>query len=163
MDGRPDGRFARRELAKRIRLAFTSEGVAATAELLEGEAPRTCDAVWSALPFVGEAHHGIYSGSECVLLLPEIVRVGPENATHEVSPGDIGFANIVPGQSWVVEKEFSEICWFYGRDARPSFPEGPCPVNLFARIVEGAGAFNAVCFRMRREGVKPFSIEREPE
>jgi hypothetical protein len=37
--------------------------------------------------------------------------------------------------------------------------EGPAPVNLFARIVEPADAFYAVCRRLRREGVKPVRIE----
>lgn len=113
-----------------------------------------------ALPASGEAHHAIYSGSECVLLMPTPLRVEAENATSEVSPGDVGFAWFAPGSSWVVEKEFAEICWFYDRDARPSMPEGPVPVNIFARIVEGAEGFFAVCRRTRREGVKPFTIER---
>jgi hypothetical protein len=147
-------------VARQIRLIFLTEGVSALAELREEEAPETCAAVWKALPARGEAHHAIYSGSECVLLLPEVVRVPPENATTDVSPGDVGFVWLTPESSWVVDKEFAEIVWFYDRDARPSMPEGPTPVNLFARITEGAESFYAVCRRMRREGVKPLSIER---
>jgi hypothetical protein len=150
-------------MARRLRLTFLTEDVSALAELREEEAPETCEAVWAALSVRGEAHHAIYSGSECVLLLPEIVRLPPENATYDVSPGDVGFAWFQIGASWVVDREFSEICWFYDRDARPTMPEGPTPVNLFARVTEGAEAFYAVCRRMRREGVKPFSIERVEE
>jgi hypothetical protein len=137
-----------------------TEGVSALAELREEDAPQTCAAVWDVLPVSGETHHAIYSGSECVLLLPEAVRVSPENATSDVAPGDVAFAWFAPGSSWVVDREFAEVCWFYDRDARPSMPEGPTPVNLFARIIEGAAPFYAVCRRMRREGVKAFSIER---
>ena len=147
-------------MARRIRLTFETEGVSALAVLREEEAPQTCAAVWEALPARGEAHHAIYSGSECVLVLPQQVRVPPENATSEVTPGDVGFTWFAPGASWVVEREFAEVCWFYDRDARPSMPEGPVPVNLFARITEGAEPFYAVCRRMRREGVKAFAIER---
>lgn len=147
-------------MPRRIRLTFTSEGVSALADLLEEAAPKTCAAIWNSLPAEGEAHHAIYSGSECVLLLPVVLRVEKENATSEVSPGDVGFAWFQPGDSWVVEKEFAEICWFYDRDARPSMPEGPVPINVFARVTDGADAFFAVCRRMRREGVKPFRVER---
>jgi len=147
-------------MPRHIRLTFPAEGVSAIAELLEDRAPKTCAAIWNALPVSGETHHAIYSGSECVFLLPAVLRVEPENATSDVSPGDVGFAWFLPGSSIVVDREFAEICWFYDRDARPSMPEGPVPVNLFARITEGADAFFAVCRRMRREGVKPVIIER---
>lgn len=147
-------------MARKIRLTFLTEGVSAIAELLETEAPKTCAAVWEALPVRGESHHAIYSGSEAVLLLPEMVRVEPENATAEVATGDVGYTYFLPGSSKTVETEFSEICWFYHWDARPSMWEGPAPVNIFARITEGAEPFYAVCKRMRREGVKSFSIER---
>jgi hypothetical protein len=130
------------------------------AELREAEAPRTCATVWEALPMGGEVHHAIYSGSECCLILPEVLRVAPENASADVSPGDVGFVWFAPGSSRALDKEIAEIVWFYDDDARPSMPEGPVPVNLFARIVEGADAFHAVCRRMRREGVKPVAISR---
>lgn len=112
------------------------------------------------MPVAGDCHHAIYSGSECVLMLPEILRVEPENASADPQIDDVGFAWITPALSWVVENEFSEICWFYGKDGKPRMPEGPFPVSLFARIVEGQEAFYAVCKRMRREGVKPLRIER---
>lgn len=147
-------------MARRIRLTFVTEGVSALATLREEEAPRTCAAIWDVLPASGETHHAIYSGSECVLVLPEVVRVSPENASSEVTSGDVGFAWFAPGASWVVDREFAEVCWFYDRDACPRMPEGPTPVNLFAHITESAESFYAVCRRMRREGVKAFSIER---
>jgi hypothetical protein len=147
-------------VARKIRLTFQTEGVSAIAELLEEAAPKTCTAIWEALPIRGEAHHAIYSGSEAVLLLPEMVRVEPEHATADVSTGDVGYAWFLPGSSKTVDSEFSEICWFYNWDARPSMWEGPVPVNIFARITANAEPFFGVCWRMRREGVKPLLIER---
>jgi hypothetical protein len=147
-------------MARKIRLTFLNEGVSVIAEMLEKEAPSTCEAIWNALPVSGESHHAIYSGSEAVLILPEMVRIEPENATADVSTGDVGYAWFLPGSSATVEREFSEICWFYHWDARPSMWEGPAPVSIFARILGDADPFYAVCRRMRREGVKPLSIER---
>jgi hypothetical protein len=150
-------------VARKIRLTFTAERVSAIAEMLEEEAPSTCEAIWNALPVHGESHHAIYSGSEVVLILPEMVRVEPENATAYVSTGDVGYTYFLPGSSATVETQFSEICWFYHWDARPSMWEGPAPVSIFARITDGADPFYAVCRRMRREGVKPLAIERVEE
>lgn len=150
-------------MARQIRFTFTAEGVSAIAELLEEAAPNTCNAIWDALPVSGESHHAIYSGSEAVLLLPEMVRVEPENATTEVTTGDVGYTYFLPGASVTVDTEFSEICWFYHWDARPSMWEGPTPVSIFARFTEGAEPFYAACKRMRREGVKPLTIERVEE
>ena len=39
-------------------------------------------------------------------------------------------------------------------------PDGPVAVNLFARMIGDAGDFFAVCYRIRREGVKRVRIER---
>jgi hypothetical protein len=55
--------------------------------------------------------------------------------------------------------DFAEICWFYDLDAEPRMWEGPVPVSIFARIIEPANEFYAVCRRMRREGVKTLSME----
>src|SRR5436309_2232304 len=148
---------------RQIRLTFVTEGVSAVADLLEDAAPATCAAVWGALSLSGEAHHAVYSGSECVLVMPETIRIDPENASSDVTTGEVAFTWFAAGASYHVKRDFSEICWFYDRDARPSMPEGPVPVSCFARFRDGSEAFYAVCHRMRREGVKPLAIERVPE
>jgi hypothetical protein len=147
-------------MSRQIRLTFATEGVSAIADLLEDVAPETCAAVWNALPAANESHHAIYSGSECVLVLPETLRLAAENATSDVTTGDVGFTWFAAGSARGVERDFAEVCWFYDQDSRPSMAEGPVPVNIFARIREGGDAFYAVCRRMRREGVKPLVIER---
>jgi hypothetical protein len=50
----------------------------------------------------------------------------------------------------------------YDYDARPSMWEGPVEVNVFARIVEPVDAFYAMGRRLRREGVKPLTVEGAP-
>ena len=142
-----------------LRLSFSSERTTAFAELLWKEAPRTCDAISRLLPLSGVAHHAIYSGSECVMLLDKVLRLDPENASSNVSRGDVAFTWMAAGSSYGVNNDFSEICWFYDIDAQPRMSEGPVAVNIFARIVEPAMEFYAVCHRMRRDGIKPLKIE----
>jgi len=77
---------------------FLDEGVAASAALLrEREAPETCRAVLDALPAVGLARHGIYSGSEVYLVLPVLLAPPREHATTIVRPGDVGFLTVEKG------------------------------------------------------------------
>ena len=146
----------------RIELAFVDEDVVAVAELLEREAPRTCAAVIALLPQLREAHHAIYSGSEVALILDRDVPVPQENATHRVMPGDVAFTRFDGGVRYGFPDSFSELCWFYDRDATPSMSDGPVPVNIFARIVEGFEPFSGVCRRMRREGVKKIEVRIAP-
>ena len=96
------------ELA-RIQLAFPEENVAATATLLWEEAPITCNAVAGILPVAGVAHHGVYSGSEAVLILADLLCLAPEHATADVTRGDVAFTWIAAGSSYGVDHDFSEI------------------------------------------------------
>ena len=146
-------------MPKRIKITFTEENVSAIAELLEDDAPKTCEAVLSLLPQEGAAHHATYSGSEVVLILDRIIDVGQENATIMVIPGDVAFTTFEGGKIFGFPDTFSEIAVFYARDAIPSMPNGPVPMNIFGRITEGLEAFAEVSFKMRRSGVKPLFIE----
>jgi hypothetical protein len=136
---------------------FLEEGVAASARLLQEQAPDTCRAVLDALPAAGSARHGIYSGSEVYLVLPELLTPPREHATSIVGTGDVGFLTVEKGSGYGIEEAYSEVCWFYDLDATPSMPEGPIAVNVFARLYE-AEAFFAVCRRMRMEGSKRVEI-----
>jgi hypothetical protein len=140
-------------------IAFPGEGIEARAPLLTDLAPRTCEAVWAALPARGQARHGIYSGSEVYLILPELMRIPPENATTRVVPGDVAFGWFAAGSFYGAREDYCEVCWFYDRDATPSTPEGPVPVSLFARL-EQAEALFEVCTRMRLEGAKEVELRR---
>ena len=145
-------------MARRIVLRFVDEGVEATAELLEEQAPRTCASVVDLLPQQGEAFHAIYSGSEIAFVLDRFVDLPKENATTRVLPGDVAYTQFEGGVLYGFPDSFSELCWFYDRDAVPSMPDGPVAVNVFARIVEGFDAFAAVCRRTRREGAKQIEV-----
>jgi Protein of unknown function (DUF3830) len=146
------------QVSDEIVFRFLDERVAAPARLLRGEeAPETCRAVLDALPATGLARHGIYSGSEVYLILPELLAPRREHATTIVGPGDVGFLTVEKGSGYGVAESYSEVCWFYDLDATPSMPEGPIAVNVFARLYD-ADAFFAVCRRMRLEGAKRVEI-----
>jgi hypothetical protein len=145
-------------MPRRIKLTFTNENVSAIAELLEDQAPKTCAAVLAALPQSGEAHHATYSGSETVLILDRDLGVGMENATIRVIPGDVAYTRFEGGIIYGFPETFSEIAVFYDRDAVPSMPNGPVPMNIFGRITDGFEEFAATCRQMRRTGVKPLTI-----
>jgi hypothetical protein len=136
---------------------FVDEGVAARASLLRERAPETCAAVVGALPAAGLARHGVYSGSEVYLILPEVLTPPREHATTIVGPGDVGFLTVAKGSGYGIDEDYSEVCWFYDLDATPSMPEGPIAVNIFARLHD-AEAFFALCRRMRLEGAKRVEI-----
>jgi len=142
----------------RIRFTFPAEQVSADAELLWYQVPKTSAAITEAPPCRGTAHHGIYSGNECVLLLEEVRRLARENATAKVTRGEVAFTWMAAGSSYGVNSDFAEICWFYDIDAEPRMWEGPNPVNVFARVI-APDDFYGLCLRMRREGVKPCHLD----
>ena len=115
------------------------EGLVARAELWDERAPRTCALVWDLLPLTGHAHHAIYSGAEVALVLPAYHALEPEHATSAVLPWEIGFVSLRRADHFDVEADFSELCFFYDRGARPSMLEGPVKVNLFAALRLRAG------------------------
>ena len=142
-------------------LRFVDEAAVARVKLQWDQAPATCAGIVDLLPTQGTAHHGIYSGSECVYLLPDVLRLEDENATSDVRKGQVGFTWMAAGSAYGVNADFAEICWFYDLDAKPQMWEGPVTVNLFGEIVEPADDFYAVCYRMRREGCKLLVIEAQ--
>jgi len=146
----------------RLSITFVDEGVTAIAELFENEAPKSVAAVLSALPQVGDAHHATYSGSECAFILNRDLGIGMENATSKVLPGDLAYTRFEGGVMFGFPNSFSELAWFYDRDAVPSMPEGPVPVNIIGTFTEGFEEFRAMCRRMRREGVKRVEIKALP-
>jgi len=141
---------------------FPDDGVTCPARLLLEHAPETCRAVMAALPVTGSARHGIYSGSEVYLVLPELLAPPREHATTIVGPGDVGFLTVEKGSGYGIAEAYSEICWFYDLDATPSMPEGPVAVNVFARLYDADDLF-AVCRRMRLEGAKTVEVARASE
>jgi hypothetical protein len=149
-----------RGMMRLIEFVAEDESITARAALWEDRAPQTCKLVWEMLPVTAYFHHAIYSGSEVAMMLPTYMPMGEENATYIVETGEIGFLSLQAKNFFEVDADFSEIAFFYGRGARPSMMEGPVRLNLFAHFVSGEKELYALCYRMRKEGQKRFTIRR---
>ena len=90
------------------------------AELLERERPRTCEAIWRALPLESELE--IWK-KEVYFEIP--VKIEPESPTSKTMAGDVSYWPEGPG-----------FCIFFGRSQPIS------PVNTFARVKSGAENFH---------------------
>jgi hypothetical protein len=147
-------------MSKQLRLVLLDAGVTATATLLESDAPRTCQAIWEALPFEGELNHGIWSGPETYLLIDPSIRVPAENQTVQTQAGEIGYYTQEGGTIVDWPDDISELAFFYGRGARPGMPTGPVAVNLFAKVTDNLEEFARACDGIRRSGVTRLRVER---
>ncbi len=145
------------------RIAIRLGKATLTAQLLEEEAPRTCQAIWELLPLEGQAKPGLVSGSEAYLTLKGGSGIPFENQTIYPIPGDIVFylqpSTYVDPEVGGAERHRETIGVMYGL-AQVCGPVVPLPLNLFATAVEGLSEFSAEVARMRREGFGPLTISR---
>lgn len=136
-------------------------------ELLWDDAPRTCAAVWSALPIAKPAFHGRRSGQELFFLADPFENPGPENARIAVEAGDVAFVYMPP--SWRDDhEEFTrddrglfDIAVMYGPDAMMRGPDAPVTVNRFGRVAgEDLPGLAEIGSRMWLEGCENIALRR---
>lgn len=161
-------------MPRKIEVVLEQRGVRAVAELLEDEAPKTCEAVWNALPQTGGVHHAKWANNEIYILTPPFApeEPGRENATVFPIPGDLLYFFIPPGgpvsPAWreqCAATGLIDLAIFYGRNNYLHGPEGHMPGNLFATVTEGLKEFAAACqdvFRNGMEGER-LTFRRLPE
>jgi Protein of unknown function (DUF3830) len=135
-----------------IEIAFQRREARCVAQLLDAQAPRTCRAVWDALPQGGDAFHGKYARNEVYTLVEDFAPEPPgrENTTITPIPGDVC-------AFWFTGQELGSASHGYSEERRPAedrmivdlalFYErnnlllnpdvGWVPGNVFATIVEG--------------------------
>jgi hypothetical protein len=139
-------------MARRITISLDKRGVSCVARLLDELAPRTCAAVWDALPQSGDAYHAKYARNEIYALLPAFAEAAPgmENPTVTPIPGDVcyfGFEAWQIGNAAYGYQEGSQahsgehvvdLALFYGRNnLLINGDQGWIPGNVFATIEEG--------------------------
>jgi hypothetical protein len=151
-------------MMRRVRIAFGDGSGSAIADLLEDDAPNTCDGLWQLLPLRLSAVHDIWSGHEVLAHLDPKLIFPPENVlTYTPIPGDIFYyyrpPHYVRGAPYG-RVESAELGFVYDRDTRPQGPRGPEAVNLFAHISSGLEAFASGCREMITHGQKELLIER---
>jgi len=161
-------------VARKISLTYTKCGTTAVAELLDDDAPVTCEALWQALatPAVNWGVHAMYVGREVAFDLPHGSRLAdplslpPENQTLFPLPGEICFKYFRarelagPGIGNPHSDDVNDLIIIYGRNARLFSTQGWIPCNLIARITENLDAFAEVSARIRKEGIKELRVAR---
>lgn len=148
-------------MPRTIEVVLEKRGVRAVAELLNDDAPKTCQAVWDALPLSGPIYHAKWANNEVYILTPPFAAEEPglENATVFPIPGDILYFFVPPGS--MVPPDMREqarqtgvidLAVFYGRNNYLHGPAGPMPGNIFAVFTEGLKEFAAACQDVWRHG-----------
>jgi hypothetical protein len=148
-------------MTRRIELALKVKGVRAVATFLEDEAPRTCNAVWDALPIEAETYHAKWAGRELYTLVPPFPKgPGEENATITPIPGDVVYFDVSPDTidlPVALRRQYPnglvDLAVFYGRNNLLLGPAGFMPGNLFATITEGLAEYARACAELFREGM----------
>jgi len=124
----------------------------------------TCEGVVGALPYNGEASHGMYSGPVAVFFFDDELALAPENATTSLSVGELVYTHYPPSWRQGYPDHTSEIYWSYAAPARPTVP------GLFVRALASVFAvhegpahelesFLRWSASLHREGVKPVRAE----
>ena len=141
---------------KSRRIAITLDRVSVTANLLESKAPRTCEAVWRALPIEAEAMHCTMSG-DCIWFAHErLPKVTPENQSPYVSQGDV-VLTIDP------QSQQPEMLIVHGRRCLLQTSTGLDVANHFAIIWDPTelNRFDPVAENLMRVGARKIGLERE--
>ena len=131
---------------KTLRIVF--ENVTLTGELFEDKAPKTCQALWDALPLEGSITNVTWSGNMLRLWvkIPELPMA--ENVSELQHPGDILF---VPG--------WNGLRFVYG-PAQMRGPAGAHPVPRIGRLVGDLTEFVKLAKTVEWEGAKKMTVAR---
>lgn len=149
-------------MPRHISIEFKDETERFTAELLEEAAPRTCQAVWDALPIHrDDARHPMYSGLGVYTLVD--FRLNEVENPHVIASniGDLLFHSN-PNNSWVFDRRphACEIYVAYGPLLVCDWA-GETALNKFGRIVEGdLERLRAIGKRFRCEGFQRMALDR---
>jgi hypothetical protein len=134
-----------------VEVSLEKRNVRCNARLLDELAPRTCDAIWAALPQGGQVYHAKYARNEIYALVPAFAdpEPGRENTTITPIPGDLVYFGFEPWQlapgshgyqdpALLGAQRMVDIAVFYNRNnllLNPDF--GFVPGNVFGTIEDG--------------------------
>ncbi len=151
-------------MPRRMRITLQRRGASCVAELLDKQAPRTCDAVWAALPQGGDAQHAKYARNEVYTMVPRFAAEPPglENPTITPIPGDVVYFDFAAGmldQSFRADQGVDELpgvvdlAIFYGRNnLLLNGDVGWVPGSVYATITDGLEAMAEACHDVWRSG-----------
>ena len=151
-------------MSRHLSITLPHRGVSCVAELLDKDAPRTCEAVWQALPLSGDAYHAKYARNEVYTMVERFADEEPglENPTVTPIPGDVVYFSFNGG---MLDRRFKEekgidalpgvidLAIFYGRNnLLLNGDVGWVPGNVYATIVEGLEPMAEACNDVWRSG-----------
>ena len=84
-----------------IEVTLRKRGVSCIARMLDDLAPKTCEAMWNALPQENDAYHAKYASNEVYTLVPPFAptEIGMENPTVTPITGDLLYFYFPPAPS----------------------------------------------------------------
>lgn len=147
-------------MSRFISVTLERREVQCIARLLEDEAPRTCRAVWDALPQSGQVFHGKYARNEIYNLVPAFAEVDPgkENTTITPIPGDLCYFafdsddlgnpayGYDAGDGVGQMSRIVDLALFYGRNnLLINGDQGWVPGNVFGTVVSGLDEMARAC------------------
>lgn len=150
-------------MARYVEIILEKRDVRCTARLLDEQAPRTCEAVWRALPVGGEIFHAKYASNEIYTLVAPFAEQepGPENRTLTPTGGDVMYFYLPAGTSLPPEARkvaaqrggVVDLAIFYDRNNLLLSPtEGFIPGNVYATIVSNLEGMTRAGHNIWREG-----------
>jgi len=156
-------------MARYIDITLQKRGITCVARLLDEQAPRTCAAVWDALPLGADVYHAKYARNEIYTFVPTFAEVAPgrENTTITPIPGDVVY---FPFEQWEMAnaaygyaagsaqrsaERIIDLAVFYERNNLLLNPDvGFVPGNVFATIVRGLDDIAAGAQDLWRRGAE---------
>ncbi|MDX2781712.1 DUF3830 family protein, partial [Streptomyces caniscabiei] len=150
---------------RHLEISLLKRQVVCRAKLLDDLAPRTCAAVWDALPLSGDVYHAKYARNEIYALFPPFADREPplENPTVTPIPGDLCYFSFAG-------TELATSAYGYDREVRPDttlvdlalFYErnnlllngdvGWVPGIVWGQVVSGLDEMAAACNDLWRTG-----------
>lgn len=130
-------------MVREIEIIFERGGIL-KAELLDKEAPDTCNAFWNALPVAGEGRHARVSGQEFYFRCD--ISCNKEN-NEQAKVGDISF-NVNP--------DWQAVCIYYGE----GITKKENPFNKFARITSNMELLAEIGERIWLQGTEEITVRR---
>ncbi len=138
------------------RIEIELDGVMVTARLLPERAPKTCDLMWDALPYVDRVTHAKWSG-----------QMFHTNTPIDLPSGDGSYPGGIEGRTAfqqpgmvVYYRPAVEFAVSYG-DAQFSWETGPLFVTPVALIEDDLTAFAKKADELQWKGAKSFAIRRK--
>ena len=150
-------------MSRYIEITLEKRNVRCVARMLDEEAPKTCEVVWSALPQSGDLYHAKYASNEIYTLVAPFAEeeTGLENRTIVPAKGDVMYFHIPPGvrlppearELGTTKRGVVDLAVFYDRNNLLLSPsEGLTPGNVFATIVKNMAEMTAAGHSVWREG-----------